>query len=191
MIKINLNQFIIYNLKSYDYIRIMDEDELCLICLDETLHTNCVLECCGKKVHSSCIKQWWDLKEMTFNNALCPHCQQRAKLKKVVNYKFNTVVPINAPISPRRIDGPSGTRYEYMNPTFGINENIRPNPDFDLTDDDILEINTNNNNVIPQNTFRYDDSEEDEIEHTTCLLIKIFLIGILILFVITAVYFLL
>ena len=53
MIKINLNQFIIYNLKSYDYIRIMDEDELCLICLDETLHTNCVLECCGKKVHSN------------------------------------------------------------------------------------------------------------------------------------------
>ena len=89
----------------------MNEDNICLICLDELLNTNCVLECCGKKVHSSCIKQWWDLKNMSLDDAYCPHCQQKAKLKKIThNSNHSRVVPINV---KSRFEG---TKYEYINP---------------------------------------------------------------------------
>ena len=137
----------------------MNEDKICLICLDELLDTNCVLECCNKEVHSSCIKQWWDLKNMSLDNAYCPHCQQKAKLKKKDrNYiKQHRVLPIN--------NENSESINEYINPTFGIeNLNIRPNTQFNLTDNEIISINCNSDNVIPRNNFNHNNSDDEGTE---------------------------
>ncbi len=149
-------------LKELKFYIIMTEDNVCLICLDELLDTNCVLECCMKKVHSSCIKQWWDIKNMSLDDAYCPHCQQKAKLKKINNdTKINKIHPTNLP----------NARYEYINPTFGIENieiapnnslNIRPNVSFDLTDNEIVSINCNSNNVIPINNFNIDDDSDND-----------------------------
>jgi len=157
----------------------MNEDECCLICLDETLHVNCILECCGKKVHSSCIKQWWNIQNMELNDALCPHCRQSAKLKKIINIKKSRVMPINYPnqnvfIFPN----------QSINPAFGVGDNnIRPNLEYDLTDDDILEINSNSNNFIPRNNFRYDsDDSSNESSERLCNFIQLgAILGILIM----------
>ena len=138
----------------------MNEDDCCLICLDETLNVNCVLDCCKKKVHSSCIKQWWNMQNMELNNASCPHCTQKAKLKKI-NPTTRRIVPINN----------NNQNFEFenqqINPAYGVNQyNIRPNEHFDLTDDDIIEINSNHDNFIPRNTFRLNRSESnDSFEH--------------------------
>ena len=142
----------------------MNEDECCLICLDETLHVNCILDCCNKKVHSSCIKQWWNIQNMELNEAQCPHCRQPAKLKKITNVKKSRVMPINYQ-NQNIFTFPN----QSINPAFGIGENsIRPNLEYDLTDDDILEINSNNNNFIPRNNFRLDSTDNDINENDNC-----------------------
>ena len=56
----------------------------CLICLDEN-NLDTLLLCCNKNVHGSCIKQWWDLNNISIEEATCPHCQQLVKIKKTIN----------------------------------------------------------------------------------------------------------
>ena len=161
----------------------MNEDECCLICLDETLHVNCILECCNKKVHSSCIKQWWNIQNMEMSDAGCPHCRQKAKLKKITPEKKSRILPINYPHQ---------TVYTFpnqsLNPAFGIEENIRPDSNIDLTDDDILEINSNNNNFIHRNNFRHNSFESEDLNESNFFNIlryfALFTVIILILFLI-------
>ena len=170
----------------------MNENECCLICLDDSTSVNCILECCKKKVHSSCIKQWWNVKNMELNDAFCPHCRQRAKLKKIKLSLKNKILPINdeippinnneiPPINNNEIPNINNniTNYSELPTTiFNLEEHtIRPNPLYDLTDDDIFEINSNRNNIIPIHNFHYDSDNSsgntESIQNTKVLICKI------------------
>ena len=43
----------------------MNNDNACLICFEEDVDT--ILACCNKKIHGSCVKQWWEMNNISFN----------------------------------------------------------------------------------------------------------------------------
>ena len=120
------------------------EDNSCLICLEENCDT--VLRCCGKNIHGSCIKQWWDTNNIKIEDATCPHCRQRVILEKT-----NPIIerlPNNTPISNN-----SSSRVHPI-------ELIRYNSNYNLSNSEIDIINSNVNNQVPNNPFLHDFVED-------------------------------
>tara|TARA_B100000524_G_scaffold346469_4_gene246695 strand:- start:291 stop:767 length:477 start_codon:yes stop_codon:yes gene_type:complete len=126
----------------------------CLICLDEN-KLDTLLLCCNKYVHSSCIKQWWDLNNILIEEATCPHCQQLVKIKKINNLKEINLKEISTSIQ-------NPNKYNIEEPL-----NIRPNIIFQLTDEEINTINNNPKNEIPKNMFHH--NENYHLESNLCL----------------------
>ena len=158
----------------------MNEDNTCLICLDGSKECDFILECCNKYIHGSCIKQWWELKDMTLYDAECPHCRQKAVLSKITKKKIkkNQIKPII-----------NHADYESIK-RLNIVSNIR----YNLTDEDIEIINNNSNNIIPINNFSHfgdeelsDDSTSHECKYLIFLLLIFFVALIIIIIIISSI----
>ena len=159
----------------------MNEETTCFICFEDNIDT--VLTCCDKKIHGSCVKQWWRSNNISIDDAICPHCRQRCILDKyrgpeVLNQNNIPEIPLpNSPISPVVPSVPAvsltSTFTMYTNPVsnnyviqselnnhrrnriFTEQEPIVHNNIYSLTDNEIQLINSNRNNAIPNNAFSH------------------------------------
>ena len=159
----------------------MNNDNACLICFEEDVDT--ILACCNKKIHGSCVKQWWEMNNISLEESICPHCRQPAKLEKIDELSEKNKVPVlNRP------------NFNYLPYPENVAVNIRsnqiapqtprvivPNINYNLTDEEIQLINSNSNNVIPDNMFSHEDNPDNITTSTPCLNITIFLILCLII----------
>jgi hypothetical protein len=143
----------------------MNNDNACLICFEEDIDT--ILSCCNKKIHSRCVKQWWNMNNISLEDSICPHCQQHAKLETIDNIK----------------QLPPNTRTNIIHPERVIVSNIN----FNLTNEEIHFINSNRNNTIPNNMFSYEinpaGDNNTNFYFNICLCLCLFII-ILLIFVI-------
>ena len=126
----------------------MNEDNVCLICFEDSVDT--ILTCCNKYIHGSCVKQWWELNNINIDDAICPHCQQKASIKKIV--KGETQVSNKYLYSNARIN--------QILPASSITHNIQ----YNLTDSEIELINSNNNNVVPDEMFSHQSNPDEETD---------------------------
>lgn len=138
----------------------MEEENICLICLDSN-NLDTLLLCCNKFVHGSCIKQWWNLNNIPIENATCPHCQQSVVISKIENFCIN-------------LDIKESQNYP--------NGKIIPNINFEITDDEINIINSNSKNKVPKNLFLHQDNpDENNSKCTSCFCCSCFITAIVII----------
>ena len=161
----------------------MNNDNACLICFEED--TDTLLTCCNKKIHGSCIKQWWNMNNINLEDAICPHCQQPAKLEKC-DENYEQVVNIE-PMSPDN----SKIKYLPYPPNIISDTNrihpeivIMPNINFNLTNDEIQLVNSNRNNTIPNNMFSHEINPDENNSKSFCFNILLFLFIIILLILI-------
>ena len=164
----------------------MNNDDSCLICFEDDVDT--ILTCCNKKIHGSCVKQWWNMNNITLEQPICPHCQQSAKLEKyeVIQNDIETDSKIS--------DNSNKSDVKYLIGKSNRNkiypENYRiivPNVEFNLTDEEIQLINSNRNNIIPTNAFSHESNPDENVEQNCYLNIAIF-ICLLIMIILIAVF---
>lgn len=161
----------------------MNNDNACLICFEED--TDTLLTCCNKKIHGSCIKQWWNMNNINLENAICPHCQQPAILENSdENYEqVVNIIPIPSdnpkikylPYPPNVISDTNRIHPEIV---------IMPNINFNLTNDEIQLVNSNRNNTIPINMFSHEINPDENNSTSFCFNILLFLFIIILLILI-------
>jgi len=180
----------------------MNDETTCFICFEDNVDT--VLTCCNKKIHGSCVKQWWRTNNISLNDAICPHCRQRCILDKyqcpqVLN--LNNIPELPLPMLPTDSVHPTipniyltSTLMMYTNPVsnnYSRRNRIFPdqglivyNNIYNLTDNEIHLINSNRNNTIPNNAFSHqminDNTTHDFISCSKLVLSLIIMVGIII-----------
>ena len=148
----------------------MNNDITCFICFEENIDT--ILRCCNKRIHGSCVKQWWNINNIRLEESVCPHCQQPAILEH-----FNSrQVPLN-----------DSEYIAYLPNIISDTRIIIPDNNFNLTNEEIQLINLNSNNIIPRNMFYHEiNSDEDNnifFNICTCLCIIILIILIILILI--------
>ena len=164
----------------------MNNDNACLICFEEDVDT--ILACCHKKIHGSCVKQWWEMNNISLEDSICPHCRQSAKLEKINELSENNTFPVlnrpNFKYSPYPENVSVNIRSNQILPQ--TPRVIVPNINYNLTDEEIQLINSNSNNVIPDNMFSHEDNPDDISSKNSCLNLLFFLLicGLIIIIII-------